>query len=237
MKLGLILLAGGTGSRFGSELPKQFTKIEGRELLLHSLERLLAWRPFERIILVTHNDHFQRTHSIIEQHHPEWLERIVITAGGDSRHGSTLNGLNALGEIEADTIILIHDAARPVLLADDLERLLQSFNDPNVGVASLVARVTETLVEADQLPGPPLATPDRNRLFAVKTPQACRGSALPAMLCTPEERGFTDLLTWARAAKIEAQLVEGSASNIKLTTREELYMIKALLSASALDGV
>jgi len=239
-----IVLSGGLGARMQSDRPKQFLELAGRPVLLHSLERFAAWRPDATLLVVAPEIHWNETRTLLGE--SSLAERqIPIAVGGASRHASALAGLTAAlaaGAREApgaseESLILFHDAARPLITADELDRLVEAFADPAVRIASLAAPVSETIVEAEALPGPLARTADRNRYFAIKTPQAGRISALLTMLERSEqidlERGgapfeYTDLLTWGEACGETGTLIAAGPANLKLTQPEDLPLLERL---------
>lgn len=250
----VVLLAGGTGSRFGEGRPKQFAVLHGRSVLSYSLSLFLRWLDrieihhgsfgvaAGRIVLVTHADYKDDVRGIVESVVKDCPRRIVITTGGKTRHLSSVLGVQALGDVAEDDVIFIHDTARPFVPAGDLDALLACFasrgngaKEPVVSgtgttVASLVAATNETLVEAE---GDVLYRGlDRGRIYSVKTPQAMRGSLRAAFLSGHDQPEFTDLLRWAELTGIPARLVTGSALNIKLTAPEDRLLLEAVLRST-----
>lgn len=217
-----------------SERPKQFLELAGRPVLVHSLERFVNWRPDMRLLLVAPEAWLDESRRVLEAA-PGLQDRTVpVVAGGASRHASTIAGLAALEAEFAPSdasLVLFHDAARPLLSMDELDRLLAAFADPDAEAISLAAPLAETIVEADTLPGPIARTADRSRFFAVKTPQAARLSALRRMLALHEgaEVEYTDLLTWAEACGVEGRLAAAGPNNLKLTQPGDLPVLERLL--------
>lgn len=246
----LILLAGGTGSRFGESRPKQFAQLLGKTVLSYSLERLLAWLDglegphgpdsfWQKgiVVLVTHGDFEADVRALLESH-GEGGHRVLVTTGGATRHLSSIQGLRALGEAADEDVILIHDTARPYVPRQDLDALLQSFRVASGGpaalAASLVSATSETLVEGDG--GWLRRGLDRNHIYAVKTPQALSGRLRRRFLEGEDRPEFTDLLRWAELCGVRASLVTGSPLNIKLTTPEDRLLLEAVLYAERAAG-
>ncbi|TGK02581.1 2-C-methyl-D-erythritol 4-phosphate cytidylyltransferase [Leptospira langatensis] len=216
----VLLLSGGTGSRMGSSLPKQFLELQGKPLLLYSLESLLEWGKTKSIILVSHRDYIEKTEKICAPFLRDW-DRIV--EGGETRHASTLAGLSCL-QIANEDIILVHDAARPFVLGDDLDRLAHAAETE--GVATLATRNYETVLEEQK---DSFHFLDREKIWFMKTPQAIRGDILKKL---PKEiQGFepTDLCTWTEFRGIPSKLVESHPYNLKITQPEDLALAEAIL--------
>ena len=230
MAIHIVLLAGGTGSRMGANRPKQFLTLKGRPILAHSAATFLAWPGVGRLCVVSLGEALERSRSIIEEIHASLSEAsppVLYCAGGATRHASCIAGINRIrGEAVADDLVFIHDAARPLITREELDRLAAAFDDRDVAVASLASRVTDTIVAAPALPGTVTEKLDRDRLFAVKTPQAVRVSALDRLMAIPERPDFTDLLTWGTAAGVPGKLVEASPLNIKVTTDRDLRLLE-----------
>lgn len=246
----LILLAGGTGSRFGESRPKQFAQLLGKTVLSYSLERLLAWLDgpgvpdgaaslWRRgtVVLVTHADYEADVRGILASY-GEGGREVAVTTGGATRHLSSVQGLRALEDVAHDDVILIHDTARPYVPRPDLDALLGSFEmtsgDSAEIAASLVSATSETLVEGDG--GWLRRGLDRNCIYAVKTPQALSGGLRRRFMAGEDRPEFTDLLRWAELCGVEARLVTGSPLNIKLTTPEDRLLLEAVLYAERAAG-
>ncbi|HET6397448.1 MAG TPA: 2-C-methyl-D-erythritol 4-phosphate cytidylyltransferase, partial [Pseudoxanthomonas sp.] len=135
-----VVPAAGRGTRFGGELPKQYLEVAGRPLLAHTLDALLAHPAVAGAVLALAAD---------DRWWPGWTawagKPLLACAGGDSRAASVLAALEALPEtVRADDFVLVHDAARPNLAADDLDRLLERGRADPIG-AILAAPVRDTL--------------------------------------------------------------------------------------------
>lgn len=219
MKNHIILLSGGSGSRMGAAEPKQFLKLGGIEVICHSARTLQKWSQDGELVCVAPPEWMEKTRTLLGS---DW--RVV--SGGDTRHKSTLCGISALKAPAPGDVIYIHDAARPLITAAELNRLHESFAaHPGMPISSLAGPVHETIarIDGDAFAG----IVPRDELRAVKTPQAFRYSAWAALSgCTGE---FTDLLSWAARAGLPAVLAEAGPANIKMTTQADLKQLEALL--------
>lgn len=222
----------------GGSLPKQFLKIGDMPILAYSLRTYWSWDRRGRLVVVGNTDYLDKT----EETAREYIEKLGISSesdawkvvpGGASRHSSTLAGLNALRPYLNDNdVIFIHDAARPAIELNDLDRLADLFEtNMECNIASLASIITDTLVRGTGLPGKNIERLNREEIYAVKTPQAMRASVLDQLLGVPESEEFTDLLSWGQAAGMDGFLVESGPNNIKLTTPVDLQHLELILTS------
>lgn len=215
-----IIVAAGSGQRFGSDIPKQYARMGGRPVLAHTLEALSGNGP---VVLVVDPSHASFYAPIIAG-----LRDITVVAGGATRRDSVLCGLEALA-VKSPARVLIHDAARPFVEASAIARLKSALEDGAVA-ATLACPVSDTLLRGQE-------TVDRNGLYAVQTPQAFDFTALlEAHRKAPSTATFTDDTTLMHAATgAETILVEGSPDNFKITHQPDLERAARLLLARYAD--
>ncbi len=218
-----LIPAGGTGNRFGAGLPKQYTPIHGPTMLEHSLRAMLAAPELETVFVVlAPGDAEFRSH--------DWSaygDRVTpVWCGGPTRRDSVLNGLVAAASmVEPDDWILVHDAARPCLAAEDLRRLiLQVSTDPVGGI--LAVPVADTLKRADT-DSRIAATQPRDGLWQAQTPQMFRYAVLLEALHRAAQ--VTDEASAIEATGAKPLLVEGSAMNFKVTYPADLGLAALIL--------
>lgn len=203
-----VVVAGGSGSRFGA--PKQFETLAGRPLVDWSLET--ARRACDGVVLVLPADHSG-----------SW-EADRTVAGGATRSDSVRSGLSAVpGEA---TIIVVHDAARPLATLELWESVIDAVQS-GADAAIPAVPVTDTVKEV--APDGRLLTLDRSRLVAVQTPQAFRAAALRKAHAAGGE--FTDDAALVEAAGGKVVLVDGPADNLKITTPSDLVAAEAYMGA------
>ncbi len=209
---GIILLAGGSGTRAGQDIPKQFCRIAGKTVLEHSHEALRKMLPDARMVIVAPLDRVEQVREMFKLDH-----RVMVTFGGASRQESTWRGLNMLRDAPPDHVI-IHDAARPFLEPRIISDVMEALKK-NEAVDVAIATSDTIIVEQD---GFIHSIPRRNRLMRGQTPQAFNYKAL--MRCYEEigeERldQFTDdcgiYLECHPMARI--RIVKGSDENFKIT--------------------
>lgn len=218
-----IIVASGTGSRMGGEVPKQFLLLNGKPVLVHTLEKFLDISGCE-IILALSEEGFSHWEPIARQYLPEATLRLV--KGGETRFHSVKNALETIVG-EDDALVAIHDGVRPFI---SLNILLNSF----VAAASFGAVVTCV----DSKDSVRLVEADRNRALyrqnvkLVQTPQTFRLSVLREAYSVPFNESFTDDASVVEHMGHAIHLIEGSYSNIKITTPEDLWVGERMVESS-----
>lgn len=225
MTWALVPAAGG-GRRFGGEVPKQYLRVAGKPLLRHALDALMLHPGIDGVIVALAQD---------DLHWPGWdvlHDKPVLTCvGGVERSDSVLAALHALpGTVAVDALVLVHDAARPNLRREDIDRLLFAARACPDG-AILAAPVRDTLKRADAAGGI-AATEPREHLWRALTPQAFRRDLLLRALQAAQADGFavTDEAMAVERLGLHPALVEGREDNIKVTTRSDLALAEFLLT-------
>jgi 2-C-methyl-D-erythritol 4-phosphate cytidylyltransferase len=220
-----VLAAAGSGERLGVDRPKAFAKLGGRVLLAESLERL-EWSDWiEAIVIVAPAGWEEPSILLAEELSAGKVSSCV--PGGATRADSVRAGL---AEVPAEAaVILVHDAARPVLPEEVIERVLTALGEgwdgavPGLRVADTVKRV-----EKD---GRVVETLDRDGLVAVQTPQAFVADTLRSAF-EAESLAATDCAALVEASGGRVRVVEGDARLVKVTTRDDLHVVERLLEES-----
>lgn len=217
-----IIVAGGSGTRMGTSLPKQFLLLHQKPVLYYTLKTFLESYPDLHIILVLPVDYTDMGQEIIDAYFDK--ERIRITAGGDTRFQSVKNGL-AL--VEKESIVFVHDGVRCLLTKDLIHRCYESALSTGSAIPVLPSRDSVRLVRdngSDAL--------DRNRIVLVQTPQTFHSKIiLPAFQIDYKDK-FTDEATVVEAFGMQVTLVEGEERNIKITRPEDLVVAESYLADS-----
>lgn len=217
-----IIVAGGSGTRMGTSLPKQFLLLHQKPVLYYTLKTFLESYPDLHIILVLPVDYTDMGQEIIDAYFDK--ERIRITAGGDTRFQSVKNGL-AL--VEKESIVFVHDGVRCLLTKDLIHRCYESALTTGSAIPVLPSRDSVRLVRdngSDAL--------DRNRIVLVQTPQTFHSKIiLPAFQIDYKDK-FTDEATVVEAFGMQVTLVEGEERNIKITRPEDLVVAESYLADS-----
>jgi len=215
--------AAGSGSRMKSGQPKQYLELLGRPLIRHSLETLCEAPGIDKVYVVL---------SVGDQEwdRHDWSDLapklVRLFCGGPTRADSVLNGLRAIRDHLSDSDwVLVHDAARPCLAPWHLDKLLRQLTHEEVG-GLLAIPVADTL-KRDDGHGHSLETVSRDRLWQAQTPQMFRYIMLRRAL--ERAREVTDEASAIEAAGLRPRLVEGDATNLKVTYPLDLHVAEWIL--------
>ena len=215
MKISAILLSGGLGSRMEASTPKQYLPLAGKPLALHSYELLRCTPLISEVIVVCH------------EHYRPLFRGALFAEPGPRRQDSLYQGLQLVDD--AAEMILVHDAARPLLSEEDLMRVIQSGLE--VGAAALATPAISTIKEADQNLMVK-RTLDRAVLWHIQTPQVIRKEVLWRGFALANEQGLTvtDDVSLAELTGHPVQLIAGSTDNLKITSPEDLVLAESLFN-------
>ena len=220
----VIIVAAGSGSRFGSETPKQFLELEGKPVVVRTIEAFRQAIPDSTIILV-----------LSEQMIPFWqelcrsrgFESPEIVAGGASRWESVKNAINALTEAPADATVMIHDGARPLVSAKVINRAAACTINTDGAIPAIALTDSLRQLDDDDSHSTPV---DRSCFRAVQTPQAFKLWRLREAYSLPYSDDFTDDASVMAAAGFDnIVLTEGSPENIKITTPVDMLLATAII--------
>jgi len=222
-RIALIPAAGG-GSRFGGDLPKQYADLSGRPLLGRTIERIGGTLELDAIVVALAPDdtYFQGVGGISSGAEP-------LRCGGATRAETVANALAALaGRCDDGDWILVHDAARPCVPVEALQRLTAELADDAVG-GLLAIPVADTLKREDRAtPARVLRTEDRAGLWQAQTPQMFRCGLLVQAL-KDAKTAVTDESGAVEQMGLKPRLVAGSRENIKVTFPEDMKIAEAIL--------
>src|SRR5579859_7982255 len=218
---GVILAAAGEGRRLGSRLPKALVPLAGIPLFLHSL-RTFAALPFVREIAVVLPAPWVHRIQTSLGRRLESLKVTTLVPGGARRQDSVRIGLDAI----ASPIILVHDAARPLVTRAAIIQVAQAA--ARHGAAVLAHAAVDTIKIAD-VRGRVVSTPDRSRVWHAQTPQGFRRSVLLHAYQVNGRRNATDDVQLVERAGGSVRIVPGPPSNFKVTTPEDLARAAGLL--------
>jgi 2-C-methyl-D-erythritol 4-phosphate cytidylyltransferase / 2-C-methyl-D-erythritol 2,4-cyclodiphosphate synthase len=226
MKVAAVIAAGGVGTRMNASVPKQFLEIGGKPIFIHTIERVSSLDDVVQIILTLPQEHIPAAAEILSLQ--PWRLQVECVAGGSTRQESVHRGVC---HVHSDTdVIMVHDAVRPVCDPDTMRRVLDAAWKKGAAVPGLQA--TETIQRVSRK-GRVLATPPREELFAIQTPQAFHSMILRSALEQAAEAGFvgTDESSVVRWAGNAVTVVQGSPDNIKITRPMDLEIAGRLISA------
>lgn len=219
MKKFVIIVAGGSGSRMGTEIPKQFLELCGKPVLMHTIQVFHDFDPESKIILVLPEDQQQFWKGLCLKHSFPLVHQIV--SGGKTRFHSVKNGLSQISE---EGIVFIHDGVRPLVSKETLNRCFETAR--KCGNAIPVLPVNESLRKQE---GDQNISVDRSKYFSVQTPQTFRSEQILEAFKHDFDPAFTDDASVAEKAGFSIQMVEGNRENIKITTPTDLIIAEAFL--------
>ncbi len=218
-----IIVAAGSGKRFGGNTPKQFLKIHGKPILIYTLERFEHCDSIDEIVLVLAEDKKQEFSMFLKIYEFSKLNKVIT--GGKNRAESVVNGLNAV-ESKSAEIIAVHDGARPLVSVEEISNTIEKAKE--IGAACLVAKVSDTIKQVSE--NKIVKTIDRENLRQALTPQCFRYEILKKAFDENEISEIaTDECYLVEQLGHKIAIVEGSSKNIKITYEEDLKIAKALL--------
>ena len=221
MRLSVVITAGGSSSRYGST-NKLLEKIDGKEVILRSIEAFLPLNPFEIVI------------STSESLLPEITEltkgipNIKIVQGGKERQQSVFNALKACDDPD---YVAIHDGARPLVKTEDIKKCIETAIGTKA--AYLAVKATDTIKRVDEN-NKTIETLDRNCLCCVQTPQVFEYETILKVHEKLQGQNFSDDAGMLESLGIPVYVVEGSCSNIKITTKADIATAEALIGFESL---
>ena len=219
----VLIVAGGSGTRMGGPVPKQFLPLAGRPVLMHTLQRFHDADPAAEIILVLPSGAETDWHELCARHAFAIAHRVVN--GGASRTASVRNGL---ATVPPDALVAVHDGVRPLVSRGLILRCFEAAAEH--GTAVPVVPVTESIRKVEGRHSTPA---DRNSYRLVQTPQCFRASLLQEAYARAGDTVATDDAAIAEAAGAEIFLVEGEPENIKLTTPADRLVAEGILRMQA----
>ena len=221
-RINIIILAAGTGSRFGGKLPKQFCLMAGRPLLMHTIDGMRRALPGAKITVVLASSMMVYWKELCRQY---GYQSPDVTPGGATRWESVRNAVLLDSPYGEKEIILVHYGARPLVDKRMVEMLVDSAR--LVGAVIPVVAVTDSLRHLD---GKGLShSVDRSKFVSVQTPQAFDAQLLCEAYGQPFSPAFTDDASVVEALGHNITLVEGSSSNIKITNPGDIETAELLM--------
>ncbi len=219
MKLYALIVAGGSGKRMGSEVPKQYIELEGKPVLMHTMGRFKTFDESIEIITVLPENQLRYWTDLQKKYSFKIPHTLV--KGGRARFFSVRNGLRF---VEDDALVAIHDGVRPFVSLDTIKRCFEMA--AKAGNAIPVIPPSDTLRIITDKDNSPL-----NRLMVrqVQTPQVFKASLIKKAYLQEYRPEFTDDATVLESTGTKINLVEGNRENIKITTPEDLVISAALL--------
>lgn len=228
-----LVLAGGVGRRMGSDVPKQYLMIGGKAILSHTISRFLDHPALSKVVVLVPEDWMDYTKEILQRDFGEEPD-IEVIAGGELRNDTIMNGIAYIKDhypYDEETIVVTHDAVRPFVTAEMITANVAAMKD--YVCCDTVIPATDTIVESLDHTAV-TSVPDRAYLYQGQTPQSFRMlkfEALYQSLTEEEKQILTDAVKAFVIKGEQVVLVDGAASNIKITYPSDVEMAKAILGA------
>ena len=228
-----MIMAGGTGSRMGSDLPKQYIKINNKSILSYTAAVFANHTGIDKILILTPQDWIDYTREILREELAD-SSKVTVIAGGAERSDTLMNGIRYIEEHEDDpdaVKILSHDAVRPFLTQEIISSNIEALD--RYTACDTVFPATDTIVHSRD--GVLIdAVPDRSELYHSQTPQSFRLKDYKDtfLSLTEEEKAqMTDAAKVFVARGKDVALVEGSSFNIKVTYPSDLKLAESILTS------
>ena len=226
MEISVLLLAAGSGKRMEQSVPKQFLLLGGKPLIFHTLERLDSIKTITRIVIVSLPTYSQKLKEMISKRRLQ--KEILVVDGGQSRQESVRIGLNYI----STPLVLIHEAARPLLKRRDFEELIVSANENvtyGLPIPFTVLGTSEGVVSAIY---------DRDTLFNVQLPQKFNTETLKQAHQIAFNQNYTfteDASLLFQCVGVKSSVIPGQQYNIKITYPTDLIVAEKLYKSFILE--
>lgn len=217
-----LIVAGGSGTRMGSDIPKQFLLLRGEPILMHTLRVFQTLPSISEIILVLPESQIEFWNELCKKHRFDIKHTLV--KGGDTRFQSVSNGLEKV--VDPNSLVAIHDGVRPLVSIEVVESCFKVAELH--GCAIPVIKPVESVRLADKTSSYPI---DRDKVYLVQTPQVFKTSIIKRCYQTQWQPSFTDDASVAEFSGEKIHLVEGNRENIKITTPQDLSIAEVLLQS------
>ncbi len=219
-----LIVAGGSGERFGGEIPKQYLMVAGRPLMSWTIARFEEAETIDRIVIVAGEDYLLHVNnSVVNPYDFKKVSKVV--PGGATRSESVLRGIESLPL--ATSLVAIHDAVRPLVTPHDIDAVVREAEKHRAAILGTPA--SDTVKRARE--GMVFATLDRSNLFMAETPQAFQYDLIKEAYIKGMESGLnaTDDAVMVEAMGFMVRLVGSTGPNLKLTTADDMAFIEIML--------
>jgi 2-C-methyl-D-erythritol 4-phosphate cytidylyltransferase len=220
MKKTAIIVAGGTGQRMGTVVPKQFLEIEGKSILLHTIDQFVAAFSDINFVIVLPSGYIEEGQKIIAS--SGLSQQFQFVAGGDTRFQSVKNGL---AEVDQEAVVFVHDAVRCLLTPALIQRCFQQAVEKGSAIPAVSS--TDTIRFID---GASHHVVDRENVMMIQTPQTFNAALLIKAFEQAYQPSFTDEANVVEAAGTPVFLVDGEFENIKITRPLDLAIAAYILA-------
>ncbi len=216
----VIIVAGGSGNRFKSEIPKQFVELEGKPILMHSINAFYKFQKNMEIIVVLPEQQIDFWLSLCKNNSFNIEHRIVN--GGKTRFESVKNGLDTVQL--SQNLIAVHDGVRPLVSQKTIDRCFQKTQASGNAIPAILP--VDSIRQVSAKSSSPI---DRSKLRLIQTPQVFKIDILKKAYNQKYKESFTDDASVVEAMGYGIELVQGNRKNIKITNNIDLLIAKALV--------
>ncbi len=225
MKQFAVIVAGGSGSRMNSEIPKQYLPVNGLPVLMHTISAFHFYSQSLEIIVVLPPKDLDLWKELCEKY--RFNLPVQIAPGGETRFQSVKNGLK---RISSDGVVAIHDGVRPLVNKEIIAASYEIAALHGSAIAAVRLKESIRVTDKDQT-----KTADRSKYRIIQTPQTFQVSLIKEAYKIPEDPQFTDDASVLEKTGHKISLFEGSYKNIKITTPEDLIIAEAFLKNQLLN--
>jgi 2-C-methyl-D-erythritol 4-phosphate cytidylyltransferase len=219
MKKFVIIVAGGSGSRMGSDVPKQFLELDGKPVLMHTIQVFYEYDPTCQLILVLPTTQQEYWSNLCLKYNFSIPHQIV--SGGETRFHSVRNGLNV---IDVESIVFIHDGVRPLVSRQTIERCCKTAQQRGNAIPVMPVNESLRFKENDHT-----VSVDRSFYLSVQTPQTFRSEQIKEAFKQEFDPAFTDDASVAEKAGFMVHVVDGNPENIKITSPTDFIIADAFM--------
>jgi 2-C-methyl-D-erythritol 4-phosphate cytidylyltransferase len=216
----VIIVAGGSGSRMNSDIPKQYLMLFNKPILIHTIQRFYDYNSLIKVICCIHKNYIEEVSNMISHYFSD--KKIMITEGGETRFHSVKNGLNQINERES--LVAIHDAARPLVSVLTIQKAFESAKNYGSGIPVVSVNESIRLIENNSS-----KAVNRNDYKIVQTPQCFKTGLIKNTFEVEYNHSFTDDATVFEYSGNKVSLTEGNSENIKITLPNDLVIAESLI--------
>ena len=225
MKRVAIIFAGGTGQRMGAEIPKQFMKVQGREIIVHTLEKFDVNENIDDIIVCCIEEWIPFLNKLITRYD---LEKVVsVIPGGETGQDTIFKGLEEAKKRYDNAIVLIHDGVRPLITEETIDKCVEAVEEYGSAITTTPAFETPLISNDGEIVE---EMPSRNVVYTAQAPQAFYLNDIYALhkaerIDNPKYEGIVDSCGLFFKNGIKCHLIEGNRGNVKVTTPEDFITL------------
>ena len=215
-----IIVAGGSGSRMGTGIPKQFLELNGKPVLMHTITAFYQNKHHPHIILVLASADLERWEELKKKHHFDIPHQIIF--GGAERFYSVKNGLSLIQQ--KNSVVAVHDAVRPLVSQNTINNCFQTATEKGNAIATVPAKDSVRKLKHGKSEALP-----RSEIYLVQTPQTFQLEQLTAAYQQDFDSFFTDDASVVEKAGYQINLEKGDEFNFKITFKEDLKLAETIL--------